>query len=321
MSLSKNVFSLVLLSVLINSSVFAEGMTFALVAKSIDDGNFIDTWKGCNELAKQSGDQCVLLGGKGASNLRLQQLIIQKAVKSKRYDAFAISVINSEFVAKALKDADVPVITFDSPFSENFKHFSHAYVGIDNLEFGKELARIAKRLNPDGKSVCLMTAMHDHNLSLRMLGIRQVLSDNHHLKDNNRLEGDGGWAEYNRCPWNVADNVERSLNQLEFTLNSIKPDVFLSVGHWPILNVERYRMITEPFREDIINNKHILLFNIGSQSMETTEELMNEGLLNGFVSINFPEIGRQSYKIMKRITEGKPVNSANYIPNIIRVRE
>ncbi|BBO80865.1 hypothetical protein DSCO28_14310 [Desulfosarcina ovata subsp. sediminis] len=111
MNLSKSmIVCFILMSVFMKSFAFAEGLTFGLVAKSVNDGNFIDAWKGCNEAAKRSGDECVLLGGKGAAQLRLQEVTIREAIQTKRFDALAISVIRSDFVARAVQDATIPII-------------------------------------------------------------------------------------------------------------------------------------------------------------------------------------------------------------------
>lgn len=321
MNLSKSVFIYVLLmSVFITSPAFAEGMTFGLVGKSINDGNFIDAWKGCDEAAKQSGDRCVLLGG-DESNLRLQENAIKQAVKTKRFNAFAISVIRSDFVAKALVDVTVPVITFDSPLNEKHSHLSMAYVGADNIGFGRDIGLVTKQLHPEGKSVCIMTTVHDENLSIRVLGLRRELSKDSEFPRNKRLKGEGGWAENARCPWNAADRAALSLNQLGYTLATMKPDAFLAVGHWPIIDIPGFRKTVVPFRKEIKSKKTIIIIGIGTQSQEEVELLMNEGLVNGYVSIDFPGIGRKSYEVMKRLSEGKTVDTKNYIPNIIRFKD
>lgn len=322
MNISKILFFLIgLLSVSWQASALAEGMTFAIVAKSIDDGNFVDAWKGCDEAAKQSGDHCVLLGGSGPAQLRLQANAIREAVKNQHFDGFAVSVISSDLVAEAFQDVTVPIITFDSPFDAYHRHLSRAYVGPDNMEFGRDLARLAKQLHSGGASVCLMTVAHDSNLSLRVLGVRRELSEDSTFPDGKRLEGENGWTESSRCPWNASDNTRKSLNQLGYSLKYIKPDIFLSMGHWPTIDMPLYRKTVEPYRKEILANKRIIIFGIGTQSLTALEALMNDGLASGFVGIDFPEIGRKCYEVMRRIAEGKTVDEVNYIPNIIGVRK
>jgi ribose transport system substrate-binding protein len=299
----------------------ATGLTFGIVAKSIDDLNFIDVLKGCNQSAKRQGDQCVLLGASGAAHPRLQEMAIRKALKSGRYSALAISVINSERVAAALHDANIPIITFDSPIDSQYKHLVRAYVGADNIQFGKDLAHLANKKAIESQLVCCMTGMQDQNLQLRVLGIRRELSGNNQLADGVRLDSREGWTEYSRCPWYATDDHEQPLAQLKYSLATLKTEVFISVAHWPLFDLAGYRKIVSPFRDEIKSKKRMIIIGIGTGSQVDAESLMNEDLISGFVSIDFPLIGKVSYEAMKRIIEGKPVDPITYIPNIIGSKE
>lgn len=320
MNFCKNGFITLLLMMLLLSSVaFSEGKTFALIGKSIDDNNFIDAWKGCDQAARLSGDRCELLGGSGDAQLRVQEMIIKKALASERFDALAISVISSDKVAKALNGANIPVITFDSPLDAKYKQLSHAYVGTDNMAFGRDLAKIAKKLYPNGKSICFMTVIHDPNLSLRILGARRELSGDNSFPKDKRLEGEGGWTEFKRCPWNASDESYRALTQLQYTLKMAELDIFLAVGHWPIIDLPGYSKIVELHQQKTEQKKPFIIIGIGSQSQPVLEQLMNDGLVHGFASIDFIEIGKKCYEIMKRITDGQSVEPINYAPYVIRI--
>lgn len=309
MTCLKNISIFIILIVFfINSSLFAQGLVFGIVGKSVDDFNFIDTYKGCNQAAKQFGDKCVLLGSTGSANIRTQQKAIKKALETKEFSALAISVINSKFIAQTIENTKIPIITFDSPFENKYKHLSKSYVGINNTQFGEDLAKIVKQLQPKGGSVCFMSIQYDPNLQLRVDGMRTEL----------KISKEAKWQEYKRCLWNTSDNMERPLLQLKLTLNYLKPDAFISVGHWPILDIDGYKKTIEPIKEDIINKKHIIVLGIGAKSIPEVELLMKKGLLHGYVSIDFKEIGERSYHIMKDIVNGEKVDSLNFIPNIIR---
>lgn len=309
MCFTRNVFISILL-IFISHTVLAKGLNFGLVAKSTDDANFISVWRGCNEAAKSSGDKCTLLGPKGSAQLRLQEAVVLSAVKNPQFDALEISVISSKFVARALKNIQIPVITFDSPFNKRYEYLSNAYVGIDNITFGKYLAKIAKQLLPEGGTVCFMSAIHDPNLARRILGARIEFSANNKLTSSARLNGK--WTETSRCPWDTSDNHARSLAQLEYTLKNIEPDVFISVGHWPITDRLAYIKVVKPFRENIISYKTLIIVGIGNQSREDVDSLMSNGLIHGFVSIDFTELGRKVYLTMKKLAEGKVINAANW---------
>ncbi|GAA3977189.1 hypothetical protein GCM10022278_37420 [Allohahella marinimesophila] len=48
----------------------AEGLTYGIVAKSVSDRNFVDTWEGCNRAAERWGDRCALIGNDGPAQAR-----------------------------------------------------------------------------------------------------------------------------------------------------------------------------------------------------------------------------------------------------------
>ena len=310
---------LAILSTFAHNFASAKGRVFGLVGKSLDDGNFIEAWRGCDEEAKSSKDNCILLGGKGPADPRFQSAAIDEALKTNRFAAFAVSVTDSGTIAKTLQSAKVPIITFDSPFISKDEHLSRAYVGVNNEEFGRDLARVAKRLRPQGGSICLMTDANDPNLALRVRGVRKELSLNNHFPDDLRLNGEGKWTESKRCPWNSGDKIERSMDEITVTLKNIKPDVFLSVGHWPVVNPKSYRLVTGPFREDLIKKKRIMIVGVGKITPEYAA-LMDEKLVHGYVSINFKEIGKKSFKLMKAAVEGKAIPPLVYTANMIKIK-
>jgi len=53
-------------------------------------------------------------------------------------------------VSDALKAASVPLLTYDSPFNKTVMPTAPAYIDIDNIAFGRQLARLAIKLKPKG---------------------------------------------------------------------------------------------------------------------------------------------------------------------------
>ena len=319
MSPLSTIFTLIALGALMNCSAFAEGLTFGLVGKSIDDANFIAAWRGCDTEAKRFGDKCILVGGKGAADPRLQLQAIESALKANRLAALAISVTNSELIAKTVETAGVPIVTFDSPFSAKYEHLSLAYIGADNVKFGHDLAKIAKRLRPQGGTVCLMTA-YDPNLAQRVQGVRQELSGNSQFPEGQRLNGEGGWTEIARSPWNCGDSVERTIKELAVTLKHLKPDVFISVGQWPVVDPAAYRKTVEPFRLELIAKERIMIVATGAIAPGQAA-LLDEKLVHGYVSLSYREIGRRCYTLMRAAAEGKPIPLVTYTDNTIQIGE
>lgn len=295
----------------------AKDLKFGIVSKSIDDINFIDTVNGCQEEASRHGDVCVHIGPKGSASPRPQVEALQTAVKENKFAALAVSVVFSEGLAQVIKESVlVPVITFDSPFNEKNSHISKSYIGIDNIEFGRDLAKIVKKLKPCGGSVFLMGDMHDPNLSQRIYGVRQELSGKQEFPKDCQLKGEGGWKEFKRSPWRSGDNVERTMEELVYTFTFFKPDVFISVGHWPIVNPEKYRNTMQPFIDTLKKRKTIMVFGVGKVLPEY-KSLLDDELVHGLVSINFKEIGKITYNTLKDVAAGKKVPEKIHIKNKI----
>lgn len=281
----------------------ADERLFGMIAKSTDDPNFVDAWRGCQSEAERHGDRCDLLGATGEAQPRRQAQAVRRAVGSHQYDALAISVTSSSVIRQALDNPSVPVITFDSPFDDANAHAQRVYVGIDNEAFGVALGRIAMKLRPQGGSVCLMSAAHDTNLADRMLGVRRALSGDDDFPQGRRLNGQGGWREPARCPFMTGDSIPRTMTEINLIMGNMRPDALISVGHWPVVNPVAYRQTVEPYRPRIEKDEHLVIVGIGKPTPEI-HALMDDRLLHGFVSIDFQNMGRASYAVMRQLVEG-----------------
>ncbi len=294
--------------------VLSANKTFGIVAKSTEDQNFVSAWLGCKHAAEADNNSCVLIGAKGPSHPRTQVNALENATKQNKFDALAISVTKSDHVARAVATLNVPVITFDSPFEYNFSSFSESYVGPDNLQVGKDLARLVKQWYPNGGSVCLMTAAHDSNLDLRLAGIRKELSQNDFYPGKTKLKGEKGWYECSRSPWNSADNITRSMDELKYIIGVEKPDVFIAIGHWPLIDEEMYRETMQPFIENLASGRTKILITLGDNlSEKRIQALMADRLMHGYIKIDFYEIGKASYKVMRDLVEQKNVPKNTFV--------
>ncbi len=297
------------------SSVWAQGQNFAVLGKSSDDPNFIDVAAACALVALKQGDSCELLHCPGSANPRLQVYALQKALRSKRYDAIAISVTMSQPLAALLTEhQDMPIVTFDSPFDEASSHLSLAYVGPENMSFGRDLAKIAKKIKPNGGRIIIMAADHDPNLQERVMGVRKELSGDDTLSGNTPLQGENGWIESIRSPWDTGDSIQRTMDQLSFSFKELDVDVVLSVGHWPIVQPDVFRATVKPFQYKLKQQKVLMIAGVGNVSPKV-QSLMDDNLVTGVVSINFPMIGQQLYQVMSAVVAGRSVQSETVIPN------
>nr|WP_320191373.1 substrate-binding domain-containing protein [uncultured Desulfobacter sp.] len=292
---------------------------YALVGKSLDDENFKDAVTGCNTVAESDGDRCFLIGAQGPADARGQVLAFIKAARAGNFSGFAVSVIKSDALAKVVRqEVDVPVISFDSPFSSKDDDVSTAYVGIDNIAFGRDLARAAKQLRPGGGKVFLMGDLHDANIALRIAGVRRELSGRDNFTAEKRLDGENGWYEFKRSPWISGDEPERAIAQVSLMLKHIKPDIFISVGHWPLVNPDAYREAVAPFARDIRSGRHIMIIGVGKITPKI-QNLMNTRLVHGVVSIDFFRTGREVYRYLQALSRNEAVAPRTVIPNIVKI--
>ncbi len=294
-------------------SCHATDLTFGLVAKTKDDFNFQRAWQGCQTAASADGNRCILIGATGAANPRAQLIALRQAMSEQHFDGLAISVTQSEFLADALRGIDIPVISFDSPFKTDDRSPSQAYVGIDNRQLGAQLAHLAQQLYPHGGTVCLMTAALDANLEQRITGIRQTLSGAKQWPTDKKLSGEQGWYECDRSPWNTADDIARARDQVNFTLDAIKPDVLIAAGHWPVADIPAFKQAIAAVQTALISGKTKLLLVIGARQQAEIDQLVAEKLLHGYLQIDFYTIGQLSYQTMKSLREGKTAAANVYV--------
>ncbi|MDC0609634.1 substrate-binding domain-containing protein [Vibrio sp.] len=290
----------------------AEGQTFGIVAKSLDDANFTDTWRGCNEAAAKNNDKCVLIGEHGPAHARRQIIAIEQAIHDHSLSALAISVTKSDFLAKHLSSLNIPVIAFDSDFNSAYQSARKTFVGMDNKALGRQLGELAKKLYPKGGIVCIMTALYHPNLKERVEALRESLSENKTVTKH--LEGENNWYECPRSPLDTSGDVNKGLTQVEYALKNIRPDLVISVGHWPVVEEGLYRQTVEPYKNLLTTGKVKMLVTT-STIVTTKDALLDENLIHGYVYVDFSEIGKETYSVLRKVANGESVEPYYYVPN------
>jgi ribose transport system substrate-binding protein len=298
----------------------AQSALYGFAGKSTDDKNFIVAFQAFENEARKNGDSSIHIGSPGPANFRNQDSAIASAI-GQGIKGLAISVTFSDFLARSslrsVPQTQLPVVSFDSDFSKPHQSLRKAYVGIDNLEFGMSFAALIRKHKPNGGRIWLMSAdSHDPNLDERIQGVRIALSGNPDYPRGKRLMGEGGWREDERSPWYCGDENSRALEQLRITLQS-GSDVFLSVGEWPITKLPEYLKAIAPFRKDIAAKSKLVLIGTGTPSRGLLDALDNRQI-SGIVSIDFSEMGRQTYLTLKKIEKGKPVQNKTLVKSTIR---
>lgn len=224
---------LLLISTFNISLLFAsETFNIAVIGKTKNDSFYIQSYDGCQQFAKEvEGLNCLYDGPVDFQNIRSQALIIENYLK-KGVDGFLISTTNSKFlvnrVLKQVKDAGVPVITFDSDLQLEHKSYRLAYVGTNNFNYGVSLgnqAIVYKR--PGINEICIQSGHNNTpNLNERIRGVRYALAGT----NVNRLNGENGWFEHTRCPFYTLGKREQAVRQLEYILSLDNSPIFLAVA-------------------------------------------------------------------------------------------
>lgn len=304
--------------------VRAQGLVFGISGKSANDVNFAAAWKGCADEARRHGDTCLQLSAGNTAQARAQDAAIVEALL-RPLAGLAVSVTNSGYLAESslalAAQKKVPVITFDSDLEPEHRHLRRAYVGPDNVEFGAKLASAAQASHPGGGVVCLLSGnIKDPNLNERVLGVRRALSRNPALPPGTRLSGQGGWHEADRCPWYNEDDHVRAVKQMVIALTEMKVDAVISVGHWPQVDIKRFREAVEPLKPALLQARQDIIIGVGEISAERLA-LLNAELLRAYASIDFTEMGREAYREMKALASGKQLAPITYTATVVYSRK
>lgn len=284
------------------SPVFSENLNFYIVAKNRSDTNFVRTLEGCNAEAEIFGDRCFLFGPHQQAQPFEQYLSLKRILSQSDVNGIAISVMDTRLIRKALASSTktLPVITFDSPFkTSNTAKAPIEHIGIDDVSLGRKLAKLAMYDKPNGGTICIMTD-NDTNLSLRVKGVRLALSAG---QTSSKLVGENGWRELDRCPLLASDNADRVSKQLAYTIDVLKPNVILSVGHWPVY----FQTVIEPLQKtylDHLTAGELYLYVAIGNLDAAMSSLLDSGYARGYVEIDFYEQGRLIYSMLSSQSQG-----------------
>ncbi|GAB3468368.1 substrate-binding domain-containing protein [Azotobacter salinestris] len=291
----------------------AEPLRFALVAKRMDQSFYAMAGEGCAEAAQAEGDTCLLLGPLGTQHFREQNKVLRQTLARNDLDGIGLAVTHSEWLAKhALKGAGrIPLIAFNSDLAPAEQHLRRSYVGLDNLRFGRQLAMLAQRFRPQGGKLCILSGgIQNTNHLERIQGIRQQLRGKR-TEDGatGRLKGENGWSEANRCP--LYDNNDPAIARLRLA-TLLAPgsqlDVILVLGNWPLCEADEYRKQIGPLLAELDKQGWRPVIIVATHKMDAAQRaLLDDGLAQAYLNMEGREIGRQSYRMLKRLVQGEPV--------------
>ena len=288
----------------------AEGYTFALVPKAMNNPFFDLARDGCYKAQEELDDVTCEYIGPG-EHTELEQIQIVQDLITKGVDGIAVSPSNAPAMAKALEaavDAGIPVMTWDADLLDEDKGLRSTFVGTNNYDIGVNLAKLAMARHGDGGSLCLQTggaAAANHNERLK--GARDTFAG----KDmgtapGDALSGENGWTEISACPLITNDDGNVAVQGMADIL-AANPDltVFLSTGAFTQWFDNAYRQAAEPYKDKMdAGDLTIVVADTLPMQLEQTAD----GLGNGLVGQRPFEMGYKAMFVLKDIAEGKNVD-------------
>jgi ribose transport system substrate-binding protein len=282
---------------------------FALVPKNMNNPFFDQARDGCKKAEAESNGafECMYIGpgehGGGDEQVQIVQDLVAKGV-----DGIAVSPANAAAMAVALqaaKEANIPVLTWDSDLLPENKDLRIAYIGTHNYDIGVNLAKLAMAIKPKGGTLCIQSggaAAANHNE--RMQGIRDTLAGKASAASpGDRLTGQNGWTEIDGCPLYTNDDFPVSVQQFQ-DIMSKNPnlDAFIPTGGFPQFIPDANRAAVEPYKDKIASKTLALVV---ADTLPVQIDQMKEGLSLGQVGQRPFEMGYKTMFALKDMKEGK----------------
>jgi ribose transport system substrate-binding protein len=283
--------------------------TFALVPKNMNNPFFDQARDGCKKAESESSGafKCEYIGpgehGGGDEQVQIVLDLVAKGV-----DGIAVAPSNAAAMAVALqaaKEANIPVLTWDSDTLPENKDLRLAYIGTHNYEIGVNLAKIAQTIKPKGGTICIQSggaAAANHNE--RMQGIRDTLAGAKSASSpGDRLTGQNGWTEIDGCPLYTDDDFPRSVQQFE-DIMAKNPDLdaFIPTGGFPQFIPDANRAAVGKYKDKIASKELALVV---ADTLPVQMDQMKEGLSLGQVGQRPFEMGYKTMFALRDIKDGK----------------
>ncbi|SFD65646.1 substrate-binding domain-containing protein [Pseudoalteromonas denitrificans] len=264
-------------------------LNIALIGKTKNDSFYIQSYKGCQNFAKKHSKlSCIYDGPLDYQDPRSQAIVVSDLI-DKNIDGLIISVTDSNHLTdKALKAAvlaKIPVLTFDSDLLPKDQEYRMAYVGTNNQDFGRALGEYAKRIaHKDQRNICIHSGYQSTpNLNDRIKGVRFALSGG---ESTDRLSGNSGWSEIDRCPLYSLGKRKLAIEQLEFVLQKPQTVINIAVAGFAQFSPDYIDKISQ--YKDRISSKESIIISAD------TEKIQLEALAQGLSNIN---IGQRPYEM------------------------
>jgi ribose transport system substrate-binding protein len=279
----------------LSAPAYAKDKVFALVPKAMNNPFFDQARDGCNKAAKEIGGvQCLFIGPADATEQ--EQVQVVQDLITKRVDGIGVSAANAPAIAKVLaraKEANIPVVTWDSDLLPADKGLRASYIGTVNEQVGIAVAKQAMALKPAGGTYCIQTGgPAAANMNDRIKGMVETLPSDK-------------WKQVQGCPLYNNDDFPLSITQLTDLLAKYpKIDAVLDAGGAPEMEVKAYRELMNKYQERLKNHDLIMLF---VETLPMQMDAMKEGLSQGQVGQRPYEMGYRAIQLLNDLSQGKSV--------------
>jgi ribose transport system substrate-binding protein len=276
-------------------TVQAKDKVFALVPKAMNNPFFDQARDGCMKAAKEIGGvECLFIGPADATEQ--EQVQVVQDLITKHVDGIGVSAANAPAIAKVLaraKEANIPVVTWDSDLLPADKGLRSSYIGTVNEQVGIAVAKQAIALKPNGGTYCIQSGgPAAANMNDRIKGMTETLPADK-------------WTQVQGCPLYNNDDFPLSITQLTDLLAKYpKIDAVLDAGGAPEMEVKAYRELMEKHKDQLANHDLVMLF---VETLPMQMDALKAGLSQGQVGQRPFEMGYKAVYLLNDLTQGKSV--------------
>jgi ribose transport system substrate-binding protein len=288
-------------------SAFAQKKELAIVVKGVDNPFFEQINLGCQKWNAENADSeytCTYQGPASSADEAGEVQMVQDLL-TRGVAGIAISPSNAPLMANLLRqmNPDIPVMTIDADLSEADKSLRKTYLGTDNYVMGQKMGEHAKKLKPEGGTVCLQLGnVAAANIAARAQGFRDTVGGE---KDIDKLTGQGGWTEIAGCPVFTNDQIDLANQQMQDTFTA-NPDLdaFILVGGWAQFAPQAYSQVTEQVKDRLASKDLII---VAGDTLPPQMQALKAGLSHAQVGQRPFEMGYKAPDVLIDLIDGKTV--------------
>ena len=279
-----------------------------IVVKGLDNPFFEQINLGCQKWQKENpnSEYACYYTGPASSADEAGEVKIADDLLTKGVAAIAISPSNAPAMGNLIKrrNPTIPVMTIDADFVDADRGLRKTYLGTDNYLMGVKMAEYAKRLKPNGGTVCLQLGnVAADNINARAAGFRDTIAGK---KGTDRLTGQNGWTEVEGCPVYTNDQADLANQQMaDVFLAKPNLDAFILVGGWAQFAPQAYAQVTNQVMDKLKSKKLVI---VAGDTLPPQMEALKAGRSHVQIGQRPFEMGYRAPSVMIDLINGKKVS-------------